>query len=191
MFSDAYHGHSDHTLAIAKFVNGVRQTIPWVPGVPQSVVGEVLVLPYGDPNSLEVIRAHLHELAVVLVEALAVIGERAPPHEVAQPEADLAEPVGIGQRLARRRDEVRQRLAKPLRISLRQVDGVLDTVKCEGHGLVGFSAVEVVDELDDGLLCHCSSVGYSHSTRILDVTTCSGNTIVQMRKNGEPFAAKM
>ncbi|HEY0601737.1 MAG TPA: aminotransferase class III-fold pyridoxal phosphate-dependent enzyme [Herpetosiphonaceae bacterium] len=68
IFSDAYHGHSDHTLAIAKMVNGVRQSIPWVPGVPESVVGEVLVLPYGDPASLDTIRSHLHELAAVLVE---------------------------------------------------------------------------------------------------------------------------
>ncbi|HEU4326185.1 MAG TPA: aminotransferase class III-fold pyridoxal phosphate-dependent enzyme [Roseiflexaceae bacterium] len=68
IFSDAYHGHSDHTLAVAKQINGVRTTVPWVPGVPESVVGEVLVLPYGDPASLEVVRSHLHELAAVLVE---------------------------------------------------------------------------------------------------------------------------
>ncbi len=68
IFSDAYHGHSDHTLAIAKLINGVRTTAPWVPGVPESVVGEVLVLPFGEPASLEVLRSHAHELAAVLVE---------------------------------------------------------------------------------------------------------------------------
>src|SRR6185295_7467028 len=52
----------------AKLVDGVRHSIPWVPGVPQSVVGEVMVLPYGDLAALETIQAHLHELAAVLVE---------------------------------------------------------------------------------------------------------------------------
>src|SRR2546425_3244620 len=46
-------------------------------------------------------------LLVLLVEPLAVVGELAAPHEVAIAEADLPEPVGIGQRLAGGADEVR------------------------------------------------------------------------------------
>src|SRR6266404_5623265 len=45
-------------------------------------------------------------LLVLLVQALAVVGELAAPHEGAVAEADLPEPVGIGQRLARGADEV-------------------------------------------------------------------------------------
>jgi len=46
------------------------------------------------------------DLLVVLIQALAVVGELAAAHEVAVAEADLAKPVGIGQRLPRRRHEV-------------------------------------------------------------------------------------
>src|SRR5207253_9844551 len=45
-------------------------------------------------------------LLVLLVQALAVVGELAAPHEGAVAEADLPEPVGVGQRLARGADEV-------------------------------------------------------------------------------------
>jgi len=42
--------------------------VPVAPGVPAKMVEDVLVLDYGDPASLEVIRAHADELAAVLVE---------------------------------------------------------------------------------------------------------------------------
>src|SRR5207248_10353349 len=45
-------------------------------------------------------------LLVLLIQALAVVGELAAPHEGTVAEADLSEPVGIGQRLARGADEV-------------------------------------------------------------------------------------
>src|SRR5213078_3219649 len=46
------------------------------------------------------------DLLVLLVERLAVVGELAAPDLVAAALADLEEPVGIGQALARRRDQV-------------------------------------------------------------------------------------
>ena len=45
-------------------------------------------------------------LPMTLIERFAVVGERAAAHLAAEAEPDLAEPVGIGQRLARRADDV-------------------------------------------------------------------------------------
>ena len=64
MFSGAYHGHSDGTLASAQG----DQTIPLAPGVLPGMIDQVKVLPYGDEASLERIRAQAGELAAVLVE---------------------------------------------------------------------------------------------------------------------------
>src|SRR6267143_2777451 len=57
------------------------------------------------------------DLLVALVEPFAVVRELAAAHEVAVAEADLPEPVGVGERLARRRDAVRlTALEDPLRL---------------------------------------------------------------------------
>jgi glutamate-1-semialdehyde-2,1-aminomutase len=66
MFSGSYHGQSDGTLAVADTVR--KKTVPMVLGIPQPVVDNVIVLPYGHSNSLEIIKKHVHELAAVLVE---------------------------------------------------------------------------------------------------------------------------
>ena len=63
-----YHGINDEVLVRANVVDGERRPAPVAPGVPQHAVSEVLVLDYGAPESLEILRAHAHELAAVLVE---------------------------------------------------------------------------------------------------------------------------
>ena len=63
-----YHGINDEVLVRATVVDGVRRPVPVAPGVPQHSVEEVLVLDYGTEESLELLRAHAHELAAVLVE---------------------------------------------------------------------------------------------------------------------------
>jgi amino acid adenylation domain-containing protein len=68
MFTGAYHGIFDEVLARASVVAGDLRAIPITPGIPNSSQAEVLVLEYGDPESLEIIRRHGHELAAVLVE---------------------------------------------------------------------------------------------------------------------------
>ncbi|GAA6617368.1 hypothetical protein NUACC26_031780 [Scytonema sp. NUACC26] len=68
VFSCSYHGHFDGVLAVAQNVDGKLSAVPMVPGVPQSMVNDVLVLTYDAPQSLEIIKAHAHELAAVLVE---------------------------------------------------------------------------------------------------------------------------
>ncbi|QDE69384.1 non-ribosomal peptide synthetase [Myxococcus xanthus] len=68
MFTGSYHGHSDGTLVVGRMVNGEPQSLPMAAGVSPKVVEDVLVLPYGEDRTLELIREHLHELAGVLVE---------------------------------------------------------------------------------------------------------------------------
>lgn len=69
IFEGAYNGHSDATLA--KTVRGPQGELhsePVAPGIPKNVAKDCLVLEYGNPASLETIRAHAHELGAVLVE---------------------------------------------------------------------------------------------------------------------------
>jgi len=68
LFSGSYHGHFDPTLAVVKNINGDLRTIPKAPGIPANFVEDLLLLDYGSPHSLEIIKAHQHELAAVLVE---------------------------------------------------------------------------------------------------------------------------
>ena len=70
MFAGSYHGHSDGTLAQTQEVDGELRSFPVAPGIPAKVAEEVLVLEYGTPEALEVIRKHRHELAAVIVEPI-------------------------------------------------------------------------------------------------------------------------
>jgi glutamate-1-semialdehyde aminotransferase len=67
LFSGSYHGHFDGTLVKAKTIDGNLQIVPIASGIPPSVVEDVLVLEYGNPQSLDAIAAHKQELAAVLV----------------------------------------------------------------------------------------------------------------------------
>ncbi|MDB6016434.1 MAG: Amino acid adenylation domain protein, partial [Pedosphaera sp.] len=67
-FTGAYHGTFDEVLARGLTVNGELRTAPIAPGIPQSLVENIIVLEYGAPGSLEVIRAQANELAAILVE---------------------------------------------------------------------------------------------------------------------------
>ncbi len=67
-FNQSYHGTFDQVLIRSTAVRGQRRMLPAAPGVPQSVADEAIVLDYGDPQALEVIRAHADDLAAVLVE---------------------------------------------------------------------------------------------------------------------------
>ncbi|MES2354843.1 MAG: amino acid adenylation domain-containing protein [Pseudomonadota bacterium] len=64
IFTGSYHGWSDNTLAIPDS-NQQPYGAAMAPGVS---VENTLVLEYGSPHSLEIIRAHAHELAAILVE---------------------------------------------------------------------------------------------------------------------------
>jgi len=66
LFEGSYHGHSDGTLAQRS--HDQVSSEPVAPGIPANVARDVLVLEYGTPQSLAILRAHAHELAAVLVE---------------------------------------------------------------------------------------------------------------------------
>jgi amino acid adenylation domain-containing protein len=68
VFAGAYHGIFDEVLFRPLTVNGETRSAPIAPGVPGSAVGQVMVLEYGNPQSLEILRACGSEIAAVLVE---------------------------------------------------------------------------------------------------------------------------
>ncbi|MES1240935.1 MAG: non-ribosomal peptide synthase/polyketide synthase [Acidobacteriota bacterium] len=70
MFAGSYHGHSDGTLAQSQEIDGELRSFPVAPGIPQHVAEDVMVLDYGTPHALEIIRKHRHELAAVMVEPI-------------------------------------------------------------------------------------------------------------------------
>jgi glutamate-1-semialdehyde aminotransferase len=85
IFENSYHGLGDGVLVRNHIEDGKRVARPVVAAIPQCMVAEVMVLPYGDPESLAVIRAHRDQLAAVLTEP---VQSRAPQ---LQPRAFLHE----------------------------------------------------------------------------------------------------
>ena len=67
-FTGDYHGMFEEVLVRGAWVDGVYKAQPIAPGIPQSLVENMLVLDYADPASLEILRTHAHELAAVMVE---------------------------------------------------------------------------------------------------------------------------
>ncbi|WP_374310012.1 amino acid adenylation domain-containing protein [Methylocella sp.] len=68
MFTGDYHGQFDEVLVKGSLRGGVARSAPAAAGIPKDSVDNMVVLPYGAPDSLEWIRAHADELAAVLVE---------------------------------------------------------------------------------------------------------------------------
>ncbi len=66
--TSGFHGINDEVLVRSAIVNGERRSVPVAPGIPEHIVKDVLVVDYGSPESLEIIKASAHELAAVLVE---------------------------------------------------------------------------------------------------------------------------
>ncbi len=84
LFSGSYHGHFDGTLVKIKTVDGIRQNLPIAPGIPPSILEDVLVLDYGNPESLNLIKQHKDELAAVLVEPVQTSHPQLQPKEFLQ-----------------------------------------------------------------------------------------------------------
>ena len=68
VFAGAYHGIFDEVLFRPLTANGETRTAPIAPGIPDSAVDQVIVLEYGNPESLEIIKSRAPEIAAVLVE---------------------------------------------------------------------------------------------------------------------------
>ncbi|WP_158548413.1 aminotransferase class III-fold pyridoxal phosphate-dependent enzyme [Parvularcula marina] len=69
VFEGSYHGNFDEVL-VRRTGKGLGRTIPLAPGIPFESVGNVIVLPYGTDETLEVIRQEADDIAAVLVEPI-------------------------------------------------------------------------------------------------------------------------
>lgn len=67
-FTGDYHGMFEEVLVRGAWVDGEYRAQAIAPGIPSSLVENMLILEYGAPESLEIIRAHIQEIAAVLVE---------------------------------------------------------------------------------------------------------------------------
>ncbi len=95
LFSESYHGHFDGTLVEAQIANGTVHTVPMAPGIPPNIVKDVLVLEYGNPQSLDIIKNHESELAAVLVEPVQTSNLSLQPKEFLQQLRQLTKDGGI------------------------------------------------------------------------------------------------
>lgn len=67
-FTGDYHGTFDEVLARANGMGNARRAVPIAPGIPDCMTGEIVILDYGTPETLETLRALAPTLAAVLVE---------------------------------------------------------------------------------------------------------------------------
>lgn len=70
VFEKDYHGNFDEMLVRGVGSGDKVRTMPSAPGIPLRAVDDVIVLPYGTEESLEIIRKRSHELAAVIVEPI-------------------------------------------------------------------------------------------------------------------------
>lgn len=68
LFAGSYHGTYDGVLAVSEPNSENGQALPMAPGIPSSMMEDVMILNYNHPHSLELIKKHADELAAVLVE---------------------------------------------------------------------------------------------------------------------------
>ncbi|WP_395665188.1 amino acid adenylation domain-containing protein [Methylocella sp.] len=68
MFTGDYHGQFDEVLVKGTLRGGVAKSMPAAAGIPGDSVENMVVLPYGTPDSLAWIKAHAEDIAAVLVE---------------------------------------------------------------------------------------------------------------------------
>lgn len=68
VFSGSWHGSFDSVLASGWLQDGIAETVPIAPGITPNTVKDVIVLKYGDPESLTYIANHADSIAAVVVE---------------------------------------------------------------------------------------------------------------------------
>ena len=68
IFARDYHGNFDEVLVRGVNSNGNFKSLPTAPGIPKASAGNMIVLPYGTDESLEIIRQMADDLAAVIVE---------------------------------------------------------------------------------------------------------------------------
>ena len=63
-----FHGINDEVLVRGVTIDGQHRGAPVAPGIPDHIVRDVLVIDYGTDEGLKLLRAHVHELACILIE---------------------------------------------------------------------------------------------------------------------------
>jgi amino acid adenylation domain-containing protein len=94
-FAGHYHGIFDEVLVKGIGTGAERRPVPIAPGIPANKVEDVVVLEYGNPASLDVIRKYADELALVLVEPVRSRNLDLQPREFVQELRRLTEALGI------------------------------------------------------------------------------------------------
>ncbi|MEO1410702.1 MAG: amino acid adenylation domain-containing protein [Bacteroidota bacterium] len=82
VFEGDYHGIADELLVRSLNRDGEAVAMPVAPGIPSSLVQQVIVLDYDDPDVLEVIHRHADELAAVLIEPVQPKAPHRQPREL-------------------------------------------------------------------------------------------------------------
>ncbi|HEY9853553.1 MAG TPA: aspartate aminotransferase family protein [Leptolyngbyaceae cyanobacterium] len=95
MFSGSYHGHFDGTLVKTGVNSGEGKAEAIAPGIPDKIVEDVLILDYGNPRSLEIIKSQGNQLAAVLVEPVQSSRINLQPKEFLQQLRQVTETLGI------------------------------------------------------------------------------------------------
>jgi amino acid adenylation domain-containing protein/FkbH-like protein len=70
IFTKDYHGNFDEVLVKGVGSGDSIRSLPIAPGIPRRAVDDMIVLPYGTDEALEIIRARAHEVAAVIVEPI-------------------------------------------------------------------------------------------------------------------------
>ncbi len=70
VFAKDYHGNFDEVLVRGVGSGEQMRSMPIAPGIPRRAVEDVIVLPYGTDEALDLIRRRAHELAAVIVEPI-------------------------------------------------------------------------------------------------------------------------
>ncbi|HEX2210572.1 MAG TPA: amino acid adenylation domain-containing protein, partial [Longimicrobium sp.] len=95
MFEGSYHGCFDGLLVRSGGMrNGEPRTLPVAPGTPQKMVDDVVLLPYGAPESLEWLRGNAAQVAAVLVEPIQSRNPEYHPREFLREVRALTEKTG-------------------------------------------------------------------------------------------------
>ncbi|WP_333830542.1 non-ribosomal peptide synthetase/type I polyketide synthase [Pararhodobacter sp.] len=77
VFANDYHGQFDEVLIKGRSRGGPPAALPIAPGIPRSGLTNMTVLSYGGSEALDWIRAHLNEIAAIIVEP---VQSRHPEH---------------------------------------------------------------------------------------------------------------
>jgi amino acid adenylation domain-containing protein len=94
-FSGHYHGIFDEVLVKGTGSGAERRPVPIAPGIPANKVEDVVVLEYGNMESLDVIRRHAGELAMVMVEPVRSRNLDHQPREFVQALRRVTQELGI------------------------------------------------------------------------------------------------